>query len=78
MTIPLIDPHIYQTNKFMNYLHKILALTVMVLTIPAVHAAAKDAPTSPKELATRLEQAVKAKTKARLWSCSAGKGCPKT
>jgi hypothetical protein len=48
----------------MNSLCKILALTVVVLTMPAVHVAAKDAPGSPKELATRLEQAVKAKNKS--------------
>ena len=45
----------------MNYLHRIVALAMVALTISAVHVAAKDAPASPDELAKRLEQALKAK-----------------
>ena len=49
-------------NKRMNSFRKILALTVVVLTMPAVHVAAKDAPGSPKDYAKRLEQANENKT----------------
>jgi hypothetical protein len=48
----------------MNYLCRIVALTVVVLTSSAAHTVARDAPTSPKELAKRLEQAVKTKNKS--------------
>jgi hypothetical protein len=48
----------------MNSLRKMLALMAMVLTMPAAQVAAKDVPGSPKELAKRFEQAVKAKNKS--------------
>jgi hypothetical protein len=47
----------------MNYLRRIVALAMVAITMSAVHAVAKDAPTSPDELVKRLEQAVKAKNK---------------
>jgi hypothetical protein len=45
----------------MNCLRRIAALAMVALIISAVNAVAKDAPTSPDELAKRLEQALKAK-----------------
>jgi len=45
----------------MNYLRRIVAMVMVVLTLSAVRAVARDAPTSPTELAKRLEQALKAK-----------------
>jgi hypothetical protein len=47
----------------MNYLRRMVALVMVALTISTVDAVAKDAPTSPGELAKRLEQALKAKNK---------------
>jgi hypothetical protein len=48
----------------MNCLRRILALAMVALTISAVHAVAKDAPTSPDDLAKRVEQALKAKNQS--------------
>jgi hypothetical protein len=48
----------------MDYLSRLVALALVALTISAVHTVAKDAPSSPDELAKRLEQALKAKNQS--------------
>ncbi len=47
----------------MNFLRVILALTLLALAGPTMHAAVKSAPASPDELAKCLEQALKTKNK---------------